>query len=184
MNQGKSQEQPSILIRRTQAEDATNLLAYLEQVSGESDNLSYGPGEFGLTLEQEITYLSKIGRQSNALNLVATVNGQIIGNLSFHGGSRPRIRHLGQMGITVARDWWGRGVATRLIRELIGWSHDNGIRKINLHVRTDNDRAIALYEKLGFHKEGCITRDLQVDGVFHDVWTMGLQLDPPLTPRE
>lgn len=104
--------------------------------------------------------------------------GAIIGNLSFNAGRRPRIAHLGEFGITVAKSWWGRGVATRLIGELLDWSRQNGIRKINLRVRADNEAAIALYRKMGFVTEGRIARDLRVKGEFLDTLMMGSEIDP------
>ena len=43
----------TILIREASEADAEALLAYVDTVSGESDNLTFGPGEFNITLEQE-----------------------------------------------------------------------------------------------------------------------------------
>ena len=64
------------------------------------------------------------------------------------------------------------------MREIIRWAGSAGLRKLNLHVRWDNPRAIALYEKLGFRHEGRVTRGVRVDGTFHDVFIMGLEIDP------
>ena len=167
------------IIRRVVPEDAAALLDFIEQVAGESDNLTFGPGEFGLTLDLEVQFLTDAAQRTNALYLVAQSEGSIIGNLSFNAGRRPRIAHLGEFGITVAKSWWGRGVATRLIEELLSWSRQSGIRKINLRVRVDNETAIALYRKMGFVTEGLITRDLRVNGEFIDTLMMGLEIDPP-----
>ena len=57
------------------------------------------------------------------------------------------------------------------------------VRKLNLRVRADNARAIALYERLGFAVEGRATRDVLIDGEFHDCLVMGRAVDPaPATP--
>ena len=72
------------------------------------------------------------------------------------------------------------GLGRRLLEVLIDWARRGGIvRKINLLVRTDNDRAIALYESLGFTVEGRKRRDMLMDGDFHDAFFMGLFIDPP-----
>jgi len=42
-----------LVIREAAAEDARALLTYVEAVSGESDFLSFGPGEFELTEAEE-----------------------------------------------------------------------------------------------------------------------------------
>lgn len=165
-------------IRRVQVEDAQAMLDYLEVVSAESDNLTFGPGEFGMSLEQEVLFLEAAIKQERTLFLIAIAEGEIVGNLTFHSGKRPRIAHLGELGITVRQKWWGQGIARQLIQELIQWSGQNGIRKINLRVRSDNERAIRLYLRLGFQVEGKLTRDLRIDGCFYDALAMGLQVDP------
>lgn len=48
-----------------------------------------------------------------------------------------------------------------IIRKLISWAKEKGIKKINLDVFENNKRAIKLYEKFGFKLEGCIE-----DGIF------------------
>ena len=46
-----------LVIREAVPEDARALLNYVEAVSGESDFLTFGPGEFELTEEQEADFL-------------------------------------------------------------------------------------------------------------------------------
>jgi len=61
---------------------------------------------------------------------------------------------------------------------MLDWAKTSGvIRKINLNVQTNNEVAIALYEKFGFEKEGTIRRDLYVDGKFYDAYAMGILID-------
>ena len=50
------------------------------------------------------------------------------------------------------------------------------VRKVNLQVRTDNARAIALYKRKGFAVEGTISRGIFLDDVFFDLHWMGLEL--------
>jgi RimJ/RimL family protein N-acetyltransferase len=81
--------------------------------------------------------------------------------------------------VSVLRAWWGRGIARALLETMLAWAQAGGaVRKINLRVRADNTRAIALYEHLGFAHEGRATRDLWVDDAFHDSLLMGIEIDP------
>ena len=50
------------------------------------------------------------------------------------------------------------------------------MRKVNLRVRTDNTRAIALYERCGFVLEGTQRHEMHVGDEFHDLHCMGLIL--------
>ena len=36
---------------------------------------------------------------------------------------------------------------------LIAWAGDHGIERMELYVRSDNDRAIRMYDSLGFERE-------------------------------
>lgn len=167
-----------VIIREAVADDADKMLNYLEEIAAESDFLTFGPGEFKLTLEQEKDTLDSYSIKDNALFLVAEINEKIVGNLDFQGGSRPRIAHTGEFGISVLKDYWGQHIGKVLLKTLINWANGTDlIRKINLRVRSDNERAKHLYQSVGFIEEGVISRDLLVDGTFYDSILMGLTID-------
>lgn len=167
----------NIKIRNVEKKDAAELIQYLYQIGKESDYLTFGEGELNITLEQEEAIIqSKSG--DNNLFIVAEVNGKIVGNLNFRGGARPRTKHTGEFGISVLKEYWNSGIATALITYLINWAKETKtITKINLKARSDNEKAIYLYTKLGFKKEGLITRDFLINGKYYDSIAMGLELD-------
>ncbi|HEY4387011.1 MAG TPA: GNAT family protein [Ktedonobacteraceae bacterium] len=169
-----------LTLRDAELEDAEQLLAYFEQISGESENIPFGPGEFGLSVEEERTFLQKTRETPTSIYIIAEIAGEIAGTLTFSTNKRPRLRHAGEFGISVLRKYWNLGIGNRLLAYLLDWAWQTGtIRKINLRVRVDNLPAIHLYEKHGFVREGQLTRDLYVHEQFVDVYFMGLQLDPP-----
>jgi len=169
-----------LTLRHAEPSDAEQVLAYLDQVAGESDNLGFGPGEFGLSLEEERALLQKTAESPTSLYIIAEIAGEITGILTFNTGKRPRLQHAGEFGITVLRKYWHLGIGSHMLAYLIDWARQTGtIRKINLRVRVDNLPAIHLYEKYGFVQEGRVTRDSYLHGQFFDVYMMGLQLDPP-----
>jgi RimJ/RimL family protein N-acetyltransferase len=168
-----------ISIRRPRADDAPEVLAYLRRVGAESDFLSFGGEGPPLTDAEERVFLERVESSDNALAIIAEWRGEIVGYLTFSGGNRARTRHVGEFGITVVRACQGVGLGRRLLELLIDWATRGGVvRKINLLVRTDNARAIALYESLGFSVEGTKRRDTAIDGAFHDSLMMGLLIDP------
>ncbi|KUO75498.1 MAG: acetyltransferase [Clostridia bacterium BRH_c25] len=168
----------TMVIRKAAKSDADGIVEYIETISGESDNLTFGPGEFEMSIEKEAEFLDSIATQNNAIYLVAEIGGKIVGSLHFSGGARPRTAHVGEFGVSVLKEHWGNGIGTELIRYLLEWSKETGIiRKINLRVRTDNFNAISVYKKLGFTQEGIITRDLLINGEFHDMLLMGYHVD-------
>jgi len=52
-------------------------------------------------------------------------------------------------------------------------AENNGITRIGLKVRTDNDRAIALYRKTGFEIEGKLKKFMRVNDNYFDFYQMG-----------
>lgn len=178
MQQIKLKNDDTVIIREARSSDAKELLENINKISSESDFLTFGQGEFVMTLEQEEEFIKNIGMQCNALYIVAEVSGKIVGNLIFSGGTRPRTAHAGEFGLSVLKDYWGEGIGTELVKCLIEWGKQTGvIRKIDLKVRKDNFSAIHVYKKLGFTEEGMITRDLQINGKFYDALCMGYTID-------
>jgi RimJ/RimL family protein N-acetyltransferase len=56
------------------------------------------------------------------------------------------------------KDCWGIGYGTDALQTLITWSFETfGLGTIYLRVFTSNTRAVRLYERMGFRKEGILT---------------------------
>lgn len=91
--------------------------------------------------------------------LVAEVDEEgvkmVVGAVSLHVGGTPRMRHAANIGIMVHRDYQGKGIGTALLKEIIDLA-DNWLMliRLELSVFVDNERAIKLYESLGFKIEG------------------------------
>jgi RimJ/RimL family protein N-acetyltransferase len=167
----------SILVREARRADAAQLVSFVDQTSGESEFLTFGAGEFELSAEEEAELLESAAASPGKLFLIALRNDQIVGNLAFATGRRSRMNHVGEFGMTVAREYWGQGIGAALLDCLLDWARSNpAVSKINLRVRTDNERAIALYRRRGFIREGTIRRELRVAGVDYDTHCMGIDV--------
>lgn len=121
---------------------------WINKVSTETDNLTFGEGEFGISEDKEAMIIETIDKSGNQLMLCAFIDDELVGQLVFRGGLRLRIRYAGEFGITVLQAHWGKGIGSEMINYLIAWAKEtNIIRKINLRVRSDNHQAISLYRK-------------------------------------
>jgi len=173
----KLRDDSALVIRSALPDDAAAMLEYLECVSGESDFLTFGPGEFEMTEAQEAAHLATVREAPDHLHIVVTDGAVIVACLTFGTGRRQRVRHHGELAISVRRSHWGRGIGALLMDTLIDWARAVGsIRKIALRVRTDNARGIALYREKGFVVEGTLRREICVDGEYFDLLYMGLLL--------
>lgn len=168
----------NIEIRKATIADAADLIKYCNKVGGESDFLTFGAGEFGLSLKEEENFLKATIDSKYHLALVAVYDKQIIGSLNFRAGFRKRLSHSGNFGISILKEFWGQGIGEKLICEMFRWIRSNKtIKKINLQVLASNERAIKLYNKLGFKVEGRISNDFYVNGKYYDSILMGIFLE-------
>ena len=165
-----------VRIRHAEVADAEAVVAYCEAVAGESDNLSFGEGEFGISVARERIFLESVLATDNHAYFLAECDGELVGTLSFQGAQRPRTRHLVTFGMTVRQAWWGLGIGGALIDVMLAWAPRVGVTKINLSVRTVNAPAIRLYERKGFVHEGTETRSMRIGETYVDCHRMGLCL--------
>ncbi|MCA9254704.1 MAG: GNAT family N-acetyltransferase [Phycisphaerales bacterium] len=90
---------------------------------------------------------------------------------------RHRLSHVAYIGgLVISREARGRGVAKRVIRDVLASLRASGARRIELMVAADNTRAIALFRRCGFIIEGRL-RDYfsrQSTGATHDEYVMAM----------
>ena len=84
--------------------------------------------------------------------------------------------HRAGLGITVRKKAWGRGVGTALMERLIAHAREQELEIIELQVRSDNLRAIRLYEKFGFQKIGHYPKFIKIGDVYASCELMNLYL--------
>ncbi|MDR6982962.1 putative acetyltransferase [Rheinheimera pacifica] len=91
-------------------------------------------------------------------NLVAEVEGKVIGQLGLQVCQSPRRRHVAELGMGVSEEYQGQGIGSALLRSALEMA-DNwlNIRRMELTVYTSNEAAIALYERFGFEVEAELT---------------------------
>lgn len=164
-----------ILIRQAHPKDAEALLAYLKQAGGESDNLTFGSEGLPFTVEQERAFLQAQQQNPRALFLCAWDGDRLVGSCSMQPLPR-RMAHRAEFGISVAKDHWGRGIASAMLERMIDHAKANGFALLNLDVRSDNTRAIRLYEKFGFRVIGTSPAFLKVGEEYADCLLMYLDL--------
>ena len=164
-------------IREAEAEDAGAVIEYINRVSGESNFLTFGPGEFELGEAEEAATLRRYRDSDNQLYILGLIDDTIVSTLILSAGRRPRVRHTGEISLSVRKRCWGLGIGSLMLDTLIDWARGTQIvKKINLRVRTDNRRAVLLYERKGFLMEGTIHKEILLEGVYYDHHWMGLEL--------
>lgn len=152
-----------ITIERASPSDAEAILAYLKTVGSETENLTFGKEGLPFTAEEEADYIRGMEDSTDDIMLVAKHNGRIVGDASLHRMPR-RMQHRGDFSIAVIKEYWNRGVGSRLLSEILSFAKINGFEIIDLQVRSDNLAAIHLYEKYGFKKFGTHPSFFKING--------------------
>lgn len=109
----------------------------------------------------------------------------VVGSCGLHpAGPQLRRRHVMHLGISVAPEAQGQGVGRALMVAMIDYADRWAqVLRLELQVYADNQRAIALYESLGFRHEGRHVGYALRDGRYVDSLSMArLHPDPPAWP--
>ncbi|MCI5773798.1 MAG: GNAT family N-acetyltransferase [Erysipelotrichaceae bacterium] len=162
-------------IREALPSDAEKLIEYLKIIGTESDNLTFGKEGLGISVSSEQAYLHNLKEDKHSVMYVAIKNGEIIGQVGLDGLPR-RMSHRSELGITVRKEEWGKGIGTTLLSKAISYAKDNGIELINLEVRSDNISAIHLYKKFGFKRIGKFPAFFKIDNEYFEFHLMVLDL--------
>ena len=144
----------SITIREALAEDASQLIEYMKTVGAETENLSFGGEGLPVSIEQEAAFLEAVRQEKTSVHLAAFKDGEIIGDGSLTGLPR-RMSHRAELGLSVKKAYWNQG---------------------SLEVRSDNIRAVRLYESFGFQRIGTSPAYFKIDGRYADFELMYLEL--------
>jgi RimJ/RimL family protein N-acetyltransferase len=105
---------------------------------------------------------------------VALAKGEVVGWCDIRRDPFPAHSHRGTLGMGVVPDYRGRGIGPRLMNQALKQAFATGFVRVELSVRADNMRAIRLYEKFGFVREGVLRDAVFVDGEFYDTIAMAL----------
>jgi len=113
----------------------------------------------------------------NMIALIAQDENRIVGHLQISIGTSPRFREMGELIIYLNQEYQNLGLGAALMHEGIRMARRRKLHRVELGVIADNHRAIHLYEKIGFQREGLKRENyLGEDGKYHDEIIMGILL--------
>ena len=166
----------NIIYRKAVASDAKSLLLHIITVGGETDNLSFGADTFNISPEREAKFIDRFAKSNNDLMLVALDGDKVVGNAIVERNKVKRYNHRAEISITVLRDYWGRGIGSRLMEMMIDFAKSAKIESLYLEVRGDNERAISLYKKYGFEEIGEYKCYFKINNSYYDAIFMVLNM--------
>jgi RimJ/RimL family protein N-acetyltransferase len=139
-------------LRPARPTDGRALARLFADVRSEGRWLVTPPG--AISEPSEGFWIAEMIRGADHLALVAEADGEVIGNVLVNVDHSATTQHIGVLSICIADGWRDVGLGTELVRAAQDWAGERGLRKVALGVFPDNERAIAVYERCGFVREG------------------------------
>ena len=155
-------------IRPAGPEDAAGITA-LRRMPGVFEQAASLPSDRSRRMEE---LLRQPGQNRHFLVAVSPDN-TVLGLVMLTAESTPRRRRSGGLGIMVRTDCEGQGIGTALLEAVLDLA-DNWLmlRRVELEVYADNQRAVRLYEKFGFETEGRKREAAVKNGTYVDLRVM------------
>ena len=127
----------------------------MQRTHAQTDYLLSYPDEQSVDDEQEARSLEETEHSSNEVELVAVVDGRIVGSAGVTAvGGKRKVGHRARFGISVLQEYWGMGIGRVLMETCIGCARRAGYAQLELEVVADNQRALSLYRRAGFEEYG------------------------------
>lgn len=144
-----------LLVRNAVESDARALRETTQRTHAETDYLLSYPDEQSVDDEQEACSLEEAERSGNEVELVAVIDGRIVGSAGVSAvRSRRKVAHRARFGISILKEYWGMGIGRVLMESCIDCARRVGYTQLELEVVADNERAVSLYRCAGFEEYG------------------------------
>jgi ribosomal protein S18 acetylase RimI-like enzyme len=155
--------------------DVDDLFGFFERV----------PKEDRLFLKEDVTDRSVIEEWTENLDykrvlpIVAVESGTIVADATLHRRTSGWTSHVGKIRVVVDRAFREKGLASRLVQELINIAENAGLDKIVVEVMDTQDTAKKAFERLGFKEEAKLTNYVKdLAGKRHDIAIMVHDITP------
>lgn len=158
-----------LLIRQARATDAAAIAEAERATAATPGRLVGRPGEIpAAAYAEKIAALA--GDTGRGRYLVAEEAGSPVGHAFLEAMPMAANAHVFQLTVVVHPGHTGRGVGRLLLEALLGWARaEPRVHKVELLVRAANERAVALYRRMGFVEEGRLRDRVRMpDGTFID----------------
>jgi RimJ/RimL family protein N-acetyltransferase len=168
-----------VRFRQAEHADAAALLALMRSLDLETSFMLPEPDEPTDDEHDFAADLAATAAADNSVVMLAEADGRLIGYAGARGGRFRRRAAIARVVIGVLAAASGRGVGSGLLRELDLWAPEHGIHRLEFTVMVHNERAAALYLRVGYTVEGRARECLFVDGRMVDELYMAKLFPPP-----
>ena len=160
-----------VTIRTPEWDDLDDMLDFINSLVEEEAMIAANQKQ---TRESEIDFLARkltSLEKDRIIHVVAEVEGKMVGSCEIE--PRPgRFSHVGVLGMSVKEGYREVGIGQELMKEVERQAAKRGLESIMLEVFATNDRAIHVYEKMGYRRIGAIPDGIKYKGGYVDAVSM------------
>lgn len=143
------------LLRNGEYADGEAVFVNFNEIHAETDYLLSYPDENSFDAQQEAEFLKEKTESPNEIEIVAVVDGVVAGTAGIEAvGSKCKLKHRAELGIAILKEYWGLGLGKALMEACIECAKEAGYTQLELNAVAENERAVALYKKMGFVEYG------------------------------
>ena len=161
-------------LRHVETADVDDLYA----ICGDPEVMHYWSHAAWTDRAEAVAYQASIQRNFEARSLfqwgiARTSDNRLIGTCTLYQMIPGHNR--GELGIILGREAWGQGLGTEALRALVHFAFQElGLHRLEADVDPVNARSLALFEGLGFQREGFLKERWFVHGAYQDSILLGL----------
>ena len=161
-------------LQRADQVDWTRLRADNAEWVGPWEPTSPDGGSPQVPLRQYVRSLDRDSREGRSLPFVVELDGVLVGQVHLFGIVRGSLLSAAA-GYWVAERVAGHGVATRALALACDHAFGPvGLHRVEVNIRPENERSLAVVRHLGFRDEGLRARYLHIGGDWRDHRTFAL----------
>lgn len=152
--------QIDLVVRTAEKYDAKAILALYHQVNQETPYLMIE----GIADQDEAGQAAIIESyllHDQALMLVVEIEDQLVALANLAPIKQLDGLLSSEIGVCVKQAYWGCGIGTLLLEELMAYAKEVGTQLLQIEVVAENMRAISLYQKLGFKQIDALSTQVQ-----------------------
>ncbi len=164
-----------VKLRSLRWEDLDDCIEFINSLVDEGSDIAM---ETKVTRDEEADWLGRrlaSMEKGELVDVVAEVDGKMVANAEITR-RKGNMSHVGDIGIGIRAGYRGTGIGTELMKMLVDYSKNMGLKIVVLAVFETNKTAQGLYKKAGFTENGRIPKGVYKNGKYIDLIRMVQEL--------
>jgi RimJ/RimL family protein N-acetyltransferase len=162
-----AEDKRKVILRTPKWEDLDDFLELINSLVAERADIIRAES---VSREEEIDFLARVLsrlEKDELFFLVAEVDGKVVASSEIDRRSGYE-EHVGVIGIAIKSDFRDLGIGTEMMKALIKQARKWGLKVLTLTAFASNNRAIHVYERVGFVQTGRVPKKIFKEGKYVD----------------